>query len=34
MKRTLMVWWPILFLLVLAVFLYVYLLVVPKIGTT
>ncbi len=34
MKRTLVAWWPILFLVGLAVFLWLYIVVLPGVGTT
>lgn len=33
-KRLLLAWWPIIFLIVLAIFVYLYVVVLPKIGTT
>jgi hypothetical protein len=34
MKRALVAWWPIIFLIVLAIFVYFYVVVLPRIGTT
>ncbi len=33
-KRTLIAWWPIIFLIALAIFVYFYVVVLPKVGTT
>jgi hypothetical protein len=34
MKRTLIAWWPIIFLIALAIFVYFYIVVLPRVGTT
>jgi hypothetical protein len=34
MKRTLIAWWPIIFLIALAIVVYIYVYLVPGIGTT